>query len=282
MPDNVNTTTFAGADGAYCSFVNSAGIMNGFGNVSAAAASSGMRKMKAIETVPSALPGINRKVIKGDNRPYDQFTFAADTLPGGDLLMGTSDLALDAAAQNSSLYTLGAWTMGIYGISNPTFANMLLLAHQDAHSQDVGNSGVGYINSLYPNCQLFPLAEENPNYQTEGKNRYGVTFLPFSSVPWGGALDNTNFSVSDGTKIKWFSQYRSFLYAKIGDGTWTNIVLDYTPVSAAKTKVFVTASGVTTQATVSSVTPSTKTVVVSAAPANLASVVVIYEASKLV
>jgi|SRR6185369_8049725 len=278
-----NSTTFAGLDALWVSFVNSSGLMSGFSNITVNATSSGMRKMKAAQTMPSALAQPVRKTIPGDDRPYDQFVFSPTELPGGDVEMGTNDLALDAAAQNSTTWTLGQWLMGIYGIANPTFANLMLLGHQQAHSQDSGSVGqAGYNNILYPNCQLFPVGEDSPAFQAEGKNKYSATFLPFSTFPVGEVLDSTNFSVENGTKVKWWSRYRTLFFAKLGDATWTDIVLDYTPVNVASTKVGLTTSaGSFSLATVSSVTQSTKTVVLSAAPAAATMAVVMYEVLRL-
>lgn len=274
--------TFAGLDGVYTSFINSSGLMNGFSNISATAAASGMRKIKAAQTLPSALPAPNRKYIKGDDRPVDQFLFTADTLPGGNLEFGETDLTLDAAAQNSTNWTLGNWQQAIYGISSPSFANMMLLAHQQSHSQDLANPGqAGFMNLLWPSVQLLPLGEDNPNYQGEGKSIYGATFLPFLVHPTGSVL-STNFGVTDGIRIKWWSKYRTLFYCRIGDGTWTTMTLDNKPVDVASTQVFGTTTGGTLSTkTVSSVVPSTRIVTLSAAPASGEVVVVMYEASQI-
>lgn len=281
MPD-VNGMTFAGLDALWVSFVNSAGIMNGFANVSAPGASSGMRKMKAAQSLPSAIPTPNRKVIKADDIPYDQFLFSADTLPGGDIKMGANDFALAAAAQNSTLWTLGNWLMAIYGIGAPTLPNLMVLGHTQAHSQDAGSTGqAGFKNILIPNVQMLPTGESAPAYQAEGDESYGATFLPFTVFPFGNLLDNTNFSVIDGTKVEWFSKYRTLFFGAIGDGSAVAFVVPWTPVDVASTKAYGTHAGVTSLLTVSTVVPSTKTITLSAAPASGDNVVIMLEVSKL-
>ncbi len=263
-----NSMTFAGLDGIYVSFVNAGGLMIGFAKISTNGSESGLRRLKASQTLPNALPAPVRKTIPGDDGIADSFLFSSAELPGGDIEMGTNDLALDAAAQSSAVWTLGNWNLGIYGISTPTLGNMMLLAHQQAHSKDAGASLAGFKNVLYPNAQLLPLAGDNPAHQTEGKNRYTAQFLPFSTFPLGQLLDSTNFNVTDGTKVEWFSVQRTFFYAKIFDGIATTIVVDKTPVDVASTKVGLTTSGgAFSLATVSTVVPATKTITLSVAPA---------------
>lgn len=278
------STTFAGLDGLYVGFKDTNNMFNGFSALTAAG-SSGMRKIKGVQKVPSALPQPNRKYIKGDDRIIDQFMFAADSLPGGTIEVGTNDLTLDAAVQNSTTYTLGNWLMGIYGISNPTFPSMMLLGHQQAHSQDSASVGAtGFNNILWPNVQMLPLGEDDPSFQNEGKNMYGCTFMPFAVAPWGADLDTSNFSVEDGIKIKWWSQYRTFMFAIVGDGTQTTFVVDHTPVNVASTKVFgfnLDGSGSVAAVTVSSLVTSTKTITVGSALLTTKLYVCLYEASKI-
>lgn len=284
MTTNVNNATFAGAETLFASFITAAGIMNGYGNLQAgdSSAGSGMRRIKGVQTMPLPLPVPNRKVIKGDDAKIRTFTFPGDQLIQGNIEVAETDVAFEAAVQGSLPWTLGNWTLGIRGISMPVFSNIMLLEHQLSASEDSGSAGDnGYINNLYPNCKLTPLGDQQSAFQAEGKVRYDTVFDPFQSFPLGMALDSTNFGVSDGTSVSWWSKYRTLFYAKIGDGTWTNIVLDFTPVNAASTKVYVTDAGVTSAATVSSVTPSTKTVVLSSAPALNDYVVVMYEAQRL-
>lgn len=270
--------TFAGLDGIYTGFVNSNGLFIGFAKVDAAGESSGLRRIKAAQTLPSALSQPQRKFIPGDDTIYDQFIFGPNELPGGDLEVGATDLALDAAAQGSTVWTLGNWDMGIYGISLPTFGNLLILGHQQAHNKDAGGSGSGFKNMLYPTAQLLPLGGDNPAHQAEGKNRYTATFSPFTKFPMGQLLDSTNFTVVDGIRVEWYSTYRCWLFAKQFAGGDANIVLDKTPIDAASTKVGLTTSGGSfSLATISSVTPGTKTVVLSAAPAADTIGVVLYE-----
>lgn len=278
--------TFAGLDGLYTGFRNQYSVFNGYSNLAASGAS-GMRKIKGAQKVPSVLPQPNRKYIKGDDGIFDNYMFAADSLPGGMVEVGTSDLALDAAALSATNYTLGNWLMGLYGPSNPSFLNMVLLGHQQSHSQDSGSVGnAGYMNHLWPNVQLFPLGGDDPAYQNEGKDMYGATFIPFTTTPWGAALSSSNFTLVDGIRIDWWSQYRTFIYAVIGDDIATSFTVDHTPVNVASTKVFSTVladgSSGGTSVPVTTVTPSSKTVSIAATVlASTKLYVCIYEASKL-
>lgn len=281
MTTATTSINFAGASSIYASRMSSLGLMSGWSNVSADAASSGMRRIKAIQTIPNPILEPKRVTIKGDNVRQTTYLFANDGDATGNLELGNSDADLENTAIGTTAWTLGNWKQTIRGIASPNFANIMLLVHSQATSQDAATLGqTGFMNVLYPNCQLLPLGHENQAYQAEGKFRFAITVNPISQHPLGLSLLLANFGVSNGLSIEWFSTYPTMFHCKIGDGTWTTITTDGVPVDTASTKVYKTVSGTTTTAsTVSSVTPASNLITVSAAPASASVNIAMYESS---
>lgn len=268
---------FAGLAAVYASRLNSDGLLSGYANVSIAAATSDARRLKAAQTVPNPIPQPNKKIIKGDNVRQRTYIFQNDQDAAGNFEFGQSDLQFEADLVSQLIWTLGEWKLSLRGQSNPIFRNMSLIAHSDATNDDTGLPG--FMNVWYPNCIMYPIGQDNQVYQGEGKFSYAATVNPFTEVPLGLDLTATNFGASNGLSISWFSDYPCMLFAAVGDATADDFVVAGTPVTAAKCKAYVTASGTTTAATVSSVNVGSKTITLSAAPANNAVVTFLYESS---
>lgn len=269
---------FAGLAAVYASRLNSQGLLSGYANVSVAGASSDARRLKAAQTVPNPIPQPTKKNIRGDNTRQRTYIFQNEQDATGSFEFGQSDLQFEADMVSQLIWTLGEWKLGLRGQSNPIFRNMSLIAHSDATNDDTGLPG--FMNVWYPNAILFPIGQDNQTYQGEGKFSYAATVNPFAEVPLGLDLTAEKFGATNGLSISWFSDYPCMLFAAIGEGgTTDDFVVAGTPVTAAKTKAFVTASGTTTEATVSSVNAGTKTITLSAAPASGSVVTFLYESS---
>lgn len=276
----VTAFDFAGASSLYASKRLSNGLMAGFVPVASAGDSAGMRRMKAVQTVPNPLLEPTRVTNTGDNVRQTTYQFANGDDAGGTLEMGFFDIDLESAFIGLTSWTLGNWKIGLRGNSNPIFSNIILLAHSQATSKDSATYGqAGYMNTLFPNCQLLPLGQESQAYQTVGKNRYAIVVNPITETPLALGQMLSQFASSDGLSFYWWSAYPCLMHAKIGNGTWDTITIDGTLVNAAATKVYTTNAGTSTAATVSGATA--QTITLSAVPSNNHHAVAIFETSAL-
>lgn len=285
----VDKSTLAGAHSIFVMCRNTYGIANGFANLAdtATGTGSGARRVLGIETVPTVIPDPTRVRRRYDDAPGDIYMFASDQIPQGNLLFGVSDITAEATAQGSSIWTVGVWDMAIRGVSAPTFQDMMILTHSQAKSNDTLTFGTsGYLNTIYPNVQIYPTGTEELRAAQTAGFRYSVTFQQFRQWITGATLSNSNFNTTDGLSVSWWSLYPTIVHSYIGDGATATITVDYTPVDTTSTKAYVaTISGgvvTVTTATVSSVNTSTKVITLSAAPASGSYVNILYEASRLV
>lgn len=276
MP-NITEWASAGLDAIHVAGRTPGGLFAGYGQLTVADTGddSGMRRLRGAQVAPVGILEPNRVPVTGDNGRITTFQFASDADNAFTIEMGITDKDFEAFAQGSAVKTIGEWDMGLLGSLGPTFADVMWLLTRDAQSQESDSlNSAGFENMLVLSSQAFPLGDDQFNYQEAGGSRYSAIANQANTSPWGADI-GTDFTLADGMVITWFSQYRCMLHCFIGDGTTDDIVVDYTPVTAAKTKAFNATDNVAL--TVSSITAGTKTVTLSAAPGSGKLCVVIYE-----
>lgn len=289
MPTFTSVVTIAGANSIFVARRNIYGIMTGWGGVDASApgSASGVRRASGIETIPNPVVPPNRVRRTYDDGPGRIYQFAGVQIPQGDFGFGKVDLDLEALAQGSQTWIRGNWKKGVRGVQQPVFSDLMILTHSVSASEDAATSGApGYWNTLFGDVQALPLGSQQHQAQQTADSRYSAIFNPMVSYIDGRPFGSSNFNTLNGTTIVWWSTYPALFHTKIGDGAWNSVVLDYTPVDAQSTKVSqaVVSGGVVTvtDLAVLSVTPSTKTIVLTSTPPSGAYVIVEYEALNLI
>lgn len=277
MVANVIRWSGAGLDAVHACYRGSTGFAAGFSNLTAASTpgtGSGMRRLLGAQAYPIAVPDTVKKPILGDDGVQATFQFQSADVVAGMLEQGVEDIIWAAATDGSSNYTLGDWTMNSSGgaIGNP--GDFMFLVTRQASGKDSSNDGsAGFENEIWMNMAAVPLGDEGRAHQREGKFRYALTADTSSSTPWGATMLAT-FGLSVRHNFRWVTTNRVMMHTIVGDGSTVAFVVDYAPTTVAKAKAF-TAAGVA--APITSVTPSTKTITFTTAPANTVVVIIIYE-----
>lgn len=276
--NNIKSWTAAGWDALHVAHLAPSGFMAGWANLTAADTNtgSGMRRLKGAQTMPALINDTNKVPIPGDNGRIRTFTFENADPTQGLLEMGVTDIEAEVEFEGGSVYTLGEWDFRGRGGGAVNLSPFLMLLTRDAYSVDSGEGGNGFENLLVLSTNIKPLDDESRANQAAGKMRYSVVAdYPSSGLlPWGVSMQ-TAFSTTRRLTVPWFSEFRSMLHVFIGDNAETDIVVDYTPINATKTRAIDFATG--NALTISSVTPATKTIVLNAAPTSGQIVEVIYE-----
>lgn len=276
--DNAVKWTAAGLDAVHCARRMGTGLIGGYAGLSAASTpltGSGMRRLLGAQTAPFGLAENPVKPILGDDIVIDDFMFGMADVQRGILVLGAEDNTFNIDAAGTTKKTVGVYDF--YGsgdsIANPT-AWMFLLTRQ-AHGKDSGNDGEqGWENELVLSAGVQPLRGETKAHQAEGSFRQSVTMRQATKTPWG-ELISAAFGTQYRKSIVWGSLKRCMFHIWIADGTADSFVVDYEPDVAATTKAW---NGTTGAAlTVSSVTPATKTIALSAAPASGVPVISLYQ-----
>jgi len=277
MGVNITEWAAAGLAAIHVSKRGSGGYLAGFGGLTVANTdtASGMRRLRGAQVAPFAIPEPDKIPIDGDNSRITTFQFGSNADNAFVIEMGITDTTFEAAAQGSTVYTLGDWDMSARGPSNPNPVDMIFLLTRNAESQEVASQGdAGWENLLLPSTNVMPLGDDRFASREEGGSRYSVIADPALVTPWGATMLAT-FGLSDGISATWFSENPCVMHCWVSDGTEDDFEVDYTPVSVAKTKVFdYTASAALT---VSGINAGTKNVALSAPPATGHVCVCIYE-----
>lgn len=277
MPTNISQFVAQGLDAVHVAFRNSSGWISGFADLAVTATNtgSGMRRMWGSLSAPIALPQREARPVRGDNGVIAQFLRDPGNPNAYLLELSVLDLDIEAALQGSTVYTLGEWDFGLMGMSQPTDRDTVLLLQRRAQSYEQASlNAPGWQNLIVLSNRLNGIDDDQFADDEVGGTRYNGVANRVNKVPWGAGL-NSPFGKSDGITMKNFSDNPLMLHTWISDGTLTAIVVDYTPISVAKTKAFNAITGAAL--TVNAVTPGTKTVTLSASVTAQTPVVVVYE-----
>lgn len=226
-----------------------------------------------IQQMPTGIPEGDVVPVPGDDTTLGNFLFASDAPREFLMNFGQFDVTLDALLQGTLVEQLGNWNIGLADPSNPVYPTVTLIVNTRAIKRDVSVSGQGAWNVfIYPVVQIQPLNRETLQGRTAGVNRYKGTAQAAFNHPWGVTIAEAVNGDTSSFVFTTTSNYPLTLDALRGNGVVTDWVLNKTPVSAAETKAFAERVA----QTVTTVTPSTKTVNIGTPIANNARGAIVY------
>lgn len=276
--DNAVKWTAGGLDAIHVAQRMGTGLFGGYAGLTAASTpgtGSGMRKLLGAQTAPFGTSETPVKPILGDDIVIDSFQFGLADVSRAMLILGANDGTFDNDAAGVSKKTVGVYDFYGQGDSIANPKSWMFLLTRQAHGKDSGNDGIaGWENELVLATQVQPLKSESKAHQAEGSFRQSVLFNQATKTYWGETCQSA-FGTVYRKSIIWASRLRCMIHVFIGDGTEDTFVMDYTPDVVATTKAW---NGTTAGAlTVSTVTPSTKEVVLSAAPGSGVPIIFLYQ-----
>jgi hypothetical protein len=222
----------------------------------------GAYQLVGIQEFPTGIPEAEAVTIPGDDGSLGSILFASDAPREMLANFGQMDLELEARLQNTLVETLGDIRMGLIDTANTILATGALIIQAQSVKRSAGVQGqAAWSGLIYPNVQAQPLNRETFSGRTAGVIRYKLVAQQAFYKPWGVTIsDEVNGDIA-AYAIPFTSPYPLTLGAFRGDGIITSWTLHKTPISVTKTRPFSdrVAIGVT------SVTPSTKNMLLSAA-----------------
>lgn len=276
---NATKFTVAGADALHVAYRNNTGHFAGAANLGTASTpntGSGARKLIGVQTFPAQILEPNNVAIPGDDGKVDTFQFENADVNQAIIELGVEDAAAADMFEGTTVLAVGDWN--IYGrggsIVNP--GNFMFILTRQGHAYDSGSPATsGFVTEVWLNAQIKPLASDGRQGQTEGKSRLNATFNDSNVTPWVQTMVAA-FTATKRTFIVLHSLARMAFHIWIADGAAAvTTALDYTPITAARTKAW---NGTTGAAlTVSSINTSTKLVTLSAVPLTGVPVILAYE-----
>lgn len=229
-----------------------------------------------IQTMPTGIPEGDTVPVPGDDITLGSFIFASDKPREFLMNFGQGDLELNALLQGTKVETFGGMKIGLADPSNPVYPTVSLIANTRCIIRSGANSGKeGWASYLYPVVQIQPLTRETLAGRTAGVFRYKAVAQQAFNHSWGITLS----SLVNGNPASYVFETEQ-LYpltqdAFTGNNVVTNWILNKTPIDTTRTQAVVERVVVA----INSVTPSTKTAVLTPAITSNQRGVVVYEYS---
>jgi hypothetical protein len=211
-----------------------------------------------IQEFPSGIPEAEAVPIPGDDTLLGSILFSSDAPREGLITFGQMDLDLEARMQNTLVESLGDIRMGLIDTASTILATGALITQARSVKRSTGVQGAaGWSGLIYPNVQVQPLNRETLAGRTAGSYRYKYVAQQAFYKPWGITIsDEVNGDIA-AYAIPFTSPYPLTMGAFRGDGATVNWTLHKTPISVNKTRPFSDKLALA----VTSVTPSTKVMV---------------------
>lgn len=272
-----NKAAAAGNQRSFAWFVDGNGFPLGADTSAPAsgATGSGAFQIKGIKTASPTIPEPDVVQNTGDDDLIAEFTFPSIATRSFTIEYAVEDLAVLARILGVTLQTWGEAKVALLDIANPPERNMGFIFQSKAKKQDAGVAGQGGWNGvMVPIATATPLGRGAFEERSAAVFRMQITPQLAGYDPLGVTIQSANYGTTGARYIPFNSEYPLHLMRHTGNGSATEFMLDYQPVSVGKTAAYANrvAASVTN---VSTSTPYSETVAV--APASNAALVTVYE-----
>jgi len=232
-----------------------------------------MLRLLGATTAPVQVPESESVPIPGDNAVLAQFLFPAGNLPAGIIEFSVRDLVFEAIANGALVETLGTDSYAIEDMPdfNPVNLTMLLTRNSLQYSS-AGKGQARWESKIIHNAVVTPLGS-NYEIKAPAVYAYGISINKSDRRATGQTLTLAQMGTKTSVSTTHTTTNPLHMVAYTGDNTAVTFNVPFTPLSVAKTKVYVNGVGVT----VSSVSTANKTFTLSSAPATSAKIVALYE-----
>lgn len=241
---------------------------------------SSLARLRGAKTFPISIPEAETQVATGDDVALAKFLFQAADFPAGVLETAVHDLDFDALAQGTLVRNEGDLSIGVLQPENPIYTDLMLLLQRQAKSFTSGSRGAkrwyGIVCSF---VNITPLGVDSFTERQVATARYGFTLNSFDRSPWGSVLTVAAYGTERATLHPFTADNPTTMQRFTGNNTEDEFTLASTPVSQAKTRVWVNGV-VKTVVSDYTVNTSTKVVTFASPPASDAKIVVWYEVSE--
>jgi len=178
--------------------------------------------------------------IPGDDTSLGAINFGPDKVPSFLVEFGAFDLAVDAALQTTTVETIGDIRLGVLQPNNPEYPDIAMILQSKSKKKDSGVDGskswAGYI---LPKCNAIPLGRESFEGRTAGNDRFKVTAQVADKKPWGVTILEADLGTDGGPILRFTSENPITQHRHTGDAATLIYNLGHTPVSQAKTLIWV-------------------------------------------
>jgi hypothetical protein len=223
--------------------------------------SRGAYQFTGIQQMPSGNPEAEAVVVAGDDTTLGTILFSSDAPREFLINMGQGDMGLDALMQSTLVETMNNVSLGLVDPATPILLNMGLLVQSRTIKRENTSGQAAWSGFMYPNIQVQPLNREQFQGRTAASFRYKAVAQRSQYKPWGVTISDAANGDTEATILEINSLYPMTVDAfKLNGSPTPTFTLNKTPVSTTETFPFVERVA----AAMTSVTPSTKVMVLTA------------------
>lgn len=252
----------AGVQNAWLWFNDADGFALGSDTTALTAGTSrGAFRFVGIQQMPSGIQEGEVVPIPGDDTNLGGILFESDAPVEFLINMGQGDQGIDAKLQGTLVETMNRISLGLVMPGTKTLATIGLLVQSRSIKRENTSGQAAWSGFLYPNVQLEPLNRETFQGRTAASFRYKGVAQKSQYKPWGVTISEAVNGDDETVAFDVNSSYPLTLDAFKLDGNPTpTFTLNKTPIDITGTMPFVERVA----RTVTSVTPSTKQMVLTA------------------
>lgn len=216
------------------------GFLNGADtNGPAAGGVSPMKRLYGAKTAPVAVKEPTIETATGDDQALASFQFEAAELPDGVLTTAPRDLEFDALVQGTKTYALNQQRFGVLQPGNNDPAVICLILMRRAKTWGVRSKGSKvYDGLLIPACTITPMGSEFTERAINAIS-YKINVSKAAHFIWGETFTDANIGSDAAPLIPFDSDHAVHAVALLGDGSETDYDVPYTPISAARSLIYV-------------------------------------------
>lgn len=233
-------------------------------------------RVEGAQGVAITTPDSQPIVHVGDDVAFAQDFLPPNTIVTANITTGKSNFTLDAIVTDTLVHVVGEGNL--IGRQTNVAGNEIDLAtiyYRQALDTDEDSASYGLRRwkvGMFPKNRMVPKGS-SADQGAADQNSYNVFPTPSLKYPWGLAFSEANNRFTQSAWIEGSYEYPPMLERWTGNNTLSTFNLTWTPVTVAKTIVYVNGAAVT----VDSVDTGNKTVTLNAAPGNAAVVTAWYE-----
>lgn len=241
---------------------------------SAGATGSAMGQLLGIKTAAPTIPDPDAVQVTGEDGLLGEFDFDSIATRRFTADIAVQDLDADAAMQGTNVQTIGEILMGAGDINDAPELDMCFVFQSRAKKQDAGVKGKkAWSGAIIPLATGKPLGRVQYSEREAAAYRLSIAPQLASYNVWGVSILEAAEGTTALRQRPFNSEYPIMIEAFTGNGALATFNLSKTPISVAKTVVYVDRVA----ATLASISAGAKTFTANAIVRNLGRGIVIYE-----
>ena len=124
--------------------------------------------------------------------------------------------------------------------NHPIYPDIAVIIQSKSKKKDAGVDGAkSWAGYILPLCNAVPLGRETFEGRTAANDRFKVTAQVADKKPWGVTILEADLGTDGGPILRFTSEYPITGHRHTGDAATLIYNLGYTPVSQAKTNIWV-------------------------------------------